>query len=131
MKRAVVNSTPLIALAIVEHLGLLTAIFDEVVIAESVYRESVVQGQGKPGSSALESAHWMQVRTPQAPSSIPPALLGLDQGELDTILLAQELQVDRVLIDEKLGRKVARSLGLPVQGTLGLLLAAYQGGLLA
>lgn len=78
----------------------------------------------------MESAHWMQVRTPQAPSSIPPALLGLDQGELDTILLAQELQVDRVLIDEKLGRKVARSLGLPVQGTLGLLLAAYQGGLL-
>lgn len=130
MSRVVVNSTPLIALAIVGRLGLLQAMFDEIVVPVSVYRECVVQGQGKPGAAALEKAHWIRVQAPQAQSALPPSFLGLDQGELDTILLAQELQADWVLIDEKLGRKVARALNLPVQGTLGLLLAAYRAGLL-
>jgi predicted nucleic acid-binding protein len=104
--------------------------FDEIIVSRSVYEESVIQGQGKPGAIELERAHWIQVQEPQARSSLPPSLLGLDQGELDTILLAQELSVDQVLIDEKLGRKVAKSQGLSVQGTLGLLLAAHRGGLL-
>ncbi len=45
---------------------------------------------------------------------------------MDVLLLARELQADLVLIDEKLGRKVAGILGLRVQGTLGVLLRAYR-----
>ena len=130
MSRVVVNSTPLIVLAIVGHLGLLQSMFDEIVVPASVYQECVVQGQGKPGAATLEKAQWIRVQAPQAQPALPPSFLGLDEGELDTILLAQELQADWVLIDEKLGRKVAKALNLPVQGTLGLLLAAYRAGLL-
>lgn len=125
MSRVIVNSTPLIALSIVGRLDLLRTMFDEVIVADSVYQETVMQGQGKPGANELERADWIQVRIPHAQSALPPALLGLDPGELDTILLAQELQADWVLIDEKLGRRVAQALGVPVQGTLGILLAAY------
>ena len=53
-------------------------------------------------------------------------LFGLDQGEMDVILLAQELEADWVLVDEKLGRKVAKAVGLRVKGTLGVLLTAYR-----
>ena len=35
-----------------------------------------------------------------------------------------------MLIDERLGRRVARALQLPVKGTVGILLAAFQAKLL-
>jgi len=57
--------------------------------------------------------------------------LGLDQGELDVILLAQEVNADWVLIDEKLARRIARDMGLQVKGTLGVLLLAYRVGLIS
>jgi len=35
------------------------------------------------------------------------------------------LKADWVIMDERLGRRVAQAMGLPVKGTLGILLAAY------
>jgi len=52
-------------------------------------------------------------------------LLGLDQGEVGVILRAHELEADWVLVDEKLGRRTAKAVGLRVKGTLGILLVAY------
>jgi len=123
--RVVVNSTPLIALSITGRLPLLKALFDEVIVPASVYEEVVLYGQGRPGAEEVEKADWIVVKEPKERPSLPPALLGLGQGEIDVILLAQELKADRVLIDEKLGRKIADTLGLHVKGTLGILLAAY------
>ncbi len=131
MTRAVVNSTPLIALSITGHLSLLKALFDEVIVPASVYEEVVLCGQGRPGGEEVRNASWILVKEPKEKCSIPPALLGLDQGEIDVILLAQEVGADWVLIDEKLGRKVAETLGLRVKGTLGVLLTAYQTHLLS
>jgi predicted nucleic acid-binding protein len=58
-------------------------------------------------------------------------LLGLDAGEVEVLLLAREHRPDWVLIDERQGRRVARAMGLPVKGTLGILLAAVLAGLLS
>ncbi|WP_245771870.1 DUF3368 domain-containing protein [Rhodothermus profundi] len=91
----------------------------------------MMQGRGRPGSDAVARAAWLQVREPKAKTPWPPILLGLDQGEIEVLLLAQELQADWVLIDERLGRKTAEALGLRVKGTLGVLLAAYRGRLLS
>ena len=57
-------------------------------------------------------------------------LLGLDSGELSVLLLAQEIRPDWVIIDERLARRVAQAMGLPVKGTLSILLAAVWAGLL-
>jgi len=129
--RAVVNSTPLIALSITGRLSLLKALFDEVIIPVSVYQEVVLHGQGRPGAEEVRNAGWILVKEPKEKWSISPALLGLGQGEMDVILLAQEVEADWVLIDEKLGRKVAETVGLRVKGTLGVLLNAYQTHLLS
>lgn len=48
----------------------------------------------------------------------------LDQGEIEAILLARELAADLLLIDERLGRREARRLGIPVRGLLGVLIEA-------
>lgn len=48
----------------------------------------------------------------------------LDRGEAAALVLAIEQKADLVLIDERLGRQVAREMGLSVIGVLGVLLQA-------
>jgi len=50
----------------------------------------------------------------------------LDRGEAKAIALSIELKADWTLLDEREGRKVAKSLGLNVTGILGILLRAKQ-----
>lgn len=129
--RAIVNATPLIALALVDQLELLRQIFDQVIVPESVYNEVSGHGSERPGAEAIAQAIWLQIETPQTRPTIEPVLMGLDQGELDVLLLAQETQPDWVIIDERLGRRAARALGLPLKGTVGVLLTAGLAGLRA
>lgn len=129
--RVVVNATPLIALSLIDRLDLLHQLFDEVLVRTMVYEEVVMTGSGGSGSTDLEAASWIQVRTPSAAPTIEPMLLGLDPGEFQVLLLAREVQSDWVLIDERRGRRIARALRLSVKGTVGILLAAVHADLLS
>jgi predicted nucleic acid-binding protein len=129
--KAVVNSTPLIALALTGHIDLLNVLFDEVLIPASVYEEVVVKGENRPGVSEIRDTNWLIVKIPQQKPTLPAELLGLDPGERDVILLGQEVAADWLLIDEKLARRVADVMGFQVKGTLGVFLIAYRTGLLS
>jgi predicted nucleic acid-binding protein len=50
----------------------------------------------------------------------------LDEGESESIVLASELKADYIILDEKLARRKAGLLGLPVIGTLGILLISSE-----
>ena len=52
----------------------------------------------------------------------------LDLGETESLALALELRPELVLMDEQLGRRTARELGLRVTGILGVLLIAKERG---
>lgn len=54
----------------------------------------------------------------------------LDFGEAEAIALAVELNADRLLIDERLGRVIAVRSGLQVTGVLGILVAAKRRNLI-
>lgn len=129
--KVIVNATPLIALALLERLDLLRQMFEEVLVPAAVYDEVAFQGAGRPGAMAIAQADWLQVAAPEAVPTIEPMLMGLDEGEMQVLLLARERQPDWVLIDERHGRRVAKAMGLPVKGTLGILLAAALAGLLS
>ncbi len=129
--KVVVNATPLISLALLGRLSLLNEMFDEVIVPQAVYAEVIQGGAGKPGADALAEADWLNVVSADVSLTIEPLLLGLDAGELEVLLLARQIEPDWVIIDERLARRVAFAMGLPVKGTLGILLAAVLAGLLS
>jgi predicted nucleic acid-binding protein len=99
-------------------------------VPEAVWSEVVEAGENRPGAAELRLADWLDVRAPDIESGLDPVLVGLDAGELQALQLALEYEPDFVIIDERLGRRAARAMGLPVTGTVGLLLAAYRAELI-
>jgi predicted nucleic acid-binding protein len=65
----------------------------------------------------------------QSPSDTPQALPELDPGEREAIQLALEAHADLLLMDDKLGVRLARRRGLKVIGTLGVLVQGAKQGL--
>ena len=125
MSKVVINSTPIISLSLIKRLSILKQLFNEVVIPESVFYEITKAGKNKVGAKETENAKWLTIMSPDSTTCLPPFLLGLDQGEMDVIILAKNLNADFAIIDEKAGRRVAKAVGLKVKGTLGVLLNAY------
>ncbi|MEA3345788.1 MAG: DUF3368 domain-containing protein [Chloroflexota bacterium] len=52
----------------------------------------------------------------------------LDKGNAEAIALALQVNAEWMLLDEREGRRVAKSLGLKVTGVLGILLRARREG---
>jgi predicted nucleic acid-binding protein len=71
---------------------------------------------------------WLVVR--DVASEVDPALTRLDPGERQAIQLARQEHADLLLMDEKLGVRIAREQGLAVTGTLGVLVQATRRGLI-
>jgi uncharacterized protein len=124
------NTSPILNLAIVDRLILLYRQFGEVLIPGAVLEE-LKTGEERPGSQALReaiSAGWLQVREVRNDAIAQLLKQTLDRGEAEAIALAMELKADWTLLDEREGRKIAKSLGLKVTGILGILLRAKQAG---
>lgn len=54
--KAVINTTPLVALGQIGRLDLLRQLFDEVIVPEVVYQESVSGGESRPGAEEIRQA---------------------------------------------------------------------------
>jgi predicted nucleic acid-binding protein len=127
---AVADSSPLVILAKLACFDLLNRLFPLLYISGEVFQEVVVSGAGLPGASEVAGARWIEVRQLQNRADLLAAQQrhGLGLGELSTILLAKELHVDGVLLDDYDARKLARAEGLRVQGSVGLLETFYLRG---
>jgi len=124
------DTSPIINLAIIGHLHLLPAIFKEVVIPTAVYNEITVTGAGLPGSAEIAVANWVTVVSVEDRELVDSFLTLLQIGESEAIVLALQLNADLVLMDETLGRSIARENGLNIMGLLGVLILAKQKGLI-
>ena len=122
------NTTPLIALAWLEQLDLLPALFEKVHIPQAV-RDEVHHNPDAVGASELSAAPWLVVRPITNTLAVELLLDQLDLGESEAIVLARELKAELLLMDERRGRRRALQSGLTVVGTLGILIQARQRGL--
>lgn len=114
------NTSPILNLAIVDQLELLRRQFGEILIPNAVLDELKVDEE-RPGSQAICEAiasGWIQVQEASKEPLVQLLKQTLDRGEAEAIALAIELKADWTLLDEREGRKVAKSLGLNVTGIL-------------
>ena len=124
----VVNSTPLISLAIINQLDLLQKIFGDVILPRAVHNEIIIMGKGKAGYSQLSSVNWFLVADTVNFDLKRSIMVQLDEGEAEVITVAKDRKLPIVCIDEFAGRQFAGLLGLDVIGTLGVLLIAKKRG---
>ena len=125
---AVSNSTPLIALSRLQKLDLLEHFFGTVSIPVEVHNEVVTRGGTLYGAREVAHAPWIQVVAVENRTAVDALCLNLDRGEAEAIILALERNT-LLVIDDKDGRNAALSLGIPVTGTIGILLLAAHDGM--
>ncbi len=125
---AVLDATPCIELHRLGIEQVLTQPFDHVYLPTTVFGELLA---GSHLDQAYEIVHLPKVRL-RKPGAVPLPLAAeaLDKGERGALRVAREVDADRVVIDDKRGRKVARSMGFRVIGTVGLIARAAREGLL-
>jgi len=131
-KLVVCDAGPLIALAKINQLSLLRQLFNEVIVPETVLKECLIN-ISLPGAQKIKEALDQKIILPKKASIMNFSLDKmsildlLDDGEKEAIIIAKEFQAE-LLIDEKQGRKVAKSLFLKVIGIAGLLLMGHEKG---
>jgi len=127
---AVSNTSPILNLAIIGRLALLKEQFETVFIPPAVREELRVESE-LPGSRVIGEAieaGWIQIEQVRNMAFVKVLRRELDEGESEAIALALQAQAEWTLLDEKEGRRVAKSLGLRVTGVLGILLRARRDG---
>lgn len=115
---AVVDSACLIGLERIGRLDLLPALLDPIFAPPAVNLEFGSQPD------------WMNVQPPSDVGMVAALRLLVDPGESEAIVLAYEKGL-RIILDDRKAREVAQRLGVPVTGTVGLLLKAKQAGLIS
>ncbi|MGD0652756.1 MAG: DUF3368 domain-containing protein [Thermoguttaceae bacterium] len=120
----VVNASPVIALAKIDRLHLLHDLCWKLLIPEAVVAEILAGPAIDPARQALERGWIVEV----APHSIVPDLLewGLGTGETAVLAVAMERKPATAVLDDAAARTCAKAFGIPVVGTIGLILRAKQ-----
>jgi len=124
----IVNASPVIALAKVRQLQLLDALGGEVWLPEAVAIELVAGPEGDPARMAVV-ANWGRRCSP---SAIPDTVVewGLGAGETAVLAVAMERQPATAVLDDGMARSAARALGIPLIGTLGVVVRARRVGII-
>ena len=118
------DTTPLHYLVWLNKAELLRQLFGEIVIPEAVLEEMAHPKTPDAVKDWIKAKpSWVLVKKPAR-----VAVSGLGKGESEAIALAQEMQADALLLDDRKAVHTARQRNLLVITTLGLLeLAAIKG----
>jgi hypothetical protein len=117
---AVANTSPVILLAKIGKLDLVSVLYGEVVIPPAVAAEV----RAKPDAVSQELEHFLQsveARSPKNKTLVRALSVNLGAGEAEVIALATEMPGVLVIMDDAEGRRVADGLDLQVTGTVGVL----------
>jgi predicted nucleic acid-binding protein len=100
-----------------------------VLVPDAVLEEISRLGPHDPAIQAVQRCPWIQIATtPPIPDVI--RVWDLGAGETAVLTVALETPDSMAIMDDQPARRCARVLGVPTQGTLGLVLLAKRQGLI-
>jgi len=138
-KRSLVisNAGPLVHLAKINRLHLLKDLYGEVVIPREVKIEAFDLGMEKGFSDAIQiddaiDEGWIEVEDMKLTQEFTKMaqIAGLKMAEASVVCYAYKNE-GTALIDEDSARTFARTLGIPIRGTLGIVLESLERGILS
>ena len=114
------DTSPICYLILVGQIDLLPRLYGQVMIPQAVQDELADERSPDQVQQWIaQTPDWLKI---QSVSLQPDAELEtLDVGDQSAILLIEQLEADLLIVDEMVGRRIARSRGLRVIGTLGIL----------
>jgi predicted nucleic acid-binding protein len=118
--KVVSDTSAICYLLLIGEIDLLPALYERIHISEAVASE--LQHPRAPSSLRSwmgNSPSWLEILT--VGSGISPELKRLQAGERETILLAEALGAELVILDDRRARDAAVARGLKVIGLLGVL----------
>ena len=126
-KKWVVNASPVIVLARINHLFLLQQVAEELVVPAGVAKEIAQGPEDDPARQWLQAQGRELVREVQV---VPPVIIAwnLGLGESEVLSWAYQNPGYEVILDDRAARNCALSLNLPVRGTISLILLAKRNG---
>lgn len=125
------NTSPLYYLHVIGKLSLLENLYGRIVTTPEVCEELRAGAEVGESVPNVQTTAWIEVRGMAMPAHLR-IITDLGDGEASVIALGLEHPSNSLLImDDKLGRKIARLRNLRVTGTAGVLLKAKQTGLLS
>lgn len=126
------DTTPIISFIKLGRLNILKDMFGEVRIPEAVFEELTSNALFKEEANEVIACEFIKQMPVDDMKSVNllRRSTNLDAGESEAIVLADSLEHSILLIDEAKGRKVAKNMGLNIMGTIGILLVAYEDGVL-
>jgi len=89
-------------------------------------KNALLKVRNRDDAVKISEAVWIKTQKIRDNKLKRALMMELDEGEAETIVLALELSADLILLDDYDARKVARSFGLKVTGTIGILIKAKQ-----
>ncbi len=117
------DTSPILNLDAVDKLCLLRDLYSKIVVPPTL------QGEVSRNGFQLDPS-WTSVVAAQDQNDVAALREQLDPGEAEAIVVAEELNAELFLVDEKRGRRIAIDRGLEVTGLLGVLAEAKERGLI-
>src|ERR687895_1196019 len=127
MREVVSNTSPLQYLHQLHLLELLPTLYGEVLVPYAVVSEIEAGRSLGVMLPVVESLPWIRVKKVENPALLP-LVPDLGAGEREVLALALERSRPLVILDDSFARSFAQRLGLPLTGTLGLLLKGKEMG---
>jgi predicted nucleic acid-binding protein len=126
----VVNASPLIFLARIDRLDLLASLAKLLVVPEAVIRE-IQAGSDRDGTADQLKALPSIFRVDDRPVPDRIRLWDLGAGESQVLAHGLERPGSEVVLDDLAARRCARSLELPMIGTLGVVILCRHRGVIS
>lgn len=126
------DTTPIISLLKANHLELLQRLYGNVLIPKAVYRELTENPTYSEEAKAIKTLDFLKMVPIENVKSVNVlrSVTGLDAGESEALIMYDEQNADLLLMDEHKGRRVAKQLNVRYIGTAGILMLAYDKGLI-